>query len=79
MKLTKHLARMATDEVVQHIRNEPRGLTTSDLIGTSWFHGHRTLSRKQVARLLHASGEVEHRYEGCGCRWASRWTMRTTE
>ena len=38
MKLTKHLAQLATLELIQRLRTEPQGLTTRELIGTPWFH-----------------------------------------
>ena len=76
MKLTKYLARMATEELIQRLRTEPQRLTTRELIGTPQFHGMRTLSPRQIAKLLRASGGVNHRYVGCGCRWASLWTIR---
>jgi len=76
MRLTKHLARMATEELIQQLVNEPLGLTTGEFIGAPRFCGHDTFTTRQIARILRASGEVDHRYEGSGYMRASRWTLR---
>lgn len=76
MRLTKHDEQVATAELLERLRLSPQELTTTGLIGSPRFHGVRTLSRRQVARLLRASDAVKHRYVGSGCRWASRWTLK---
>jgi len=74
MRLTQNDKRIATEELLGILRMNPLGWTTSELVGTPRFHGHRTLTARQVARLLRATGVVHHCYDGAGCRAASRWT-----
>jgi len=52
MGLNRHDARVATKELVSRLRDNPQGLRTIQLIGTPRFPGMRTLSARQVARLL---------------------------
>jgi hypothetical protein len=39
-------------------------LSTSELSGTPQFHGARTLSNRQIIRLLRESGKAEMEYGG---------------
>ena len=75
MRLNKHLAQVATVELLEILRKNPAGLRTSQLTWTWKFHGYRTLTARQVTRLLWNSGVVNHRYEGTGYMVASRWTL----
>jgi hypothetical protein len=75
MRLNKQLARIATNELLSILRRHPEGLRTSQLVGTPWFHGHINLTPRQVARLLRASGVVDHCYEGAGAWAASVWRL----
>jgi hypothetical protein len=77
--LTKRDAQIATEELLWLLSLSPRGQTTRELIGTPRFHGHRTLTARQVARLLRASGFIEHCYDGYGCKAPSRWTLKAEE
>ena len=74
MRLSKQDERIATEELLGLLREHPHGLKTSELVGTRRFHGMRTLKARQVARLLRATGVVDHRYDGSGYMAASRWT-----
>jgi len=79
MRLNKHTTRIATEELLGLLRQYPQGLTTSQLIGTPRFHGMRTLTARQVARLLRATSVVHHCYDGAGYMAASRWTCGEPE
>lgn len=67
----------AKQDLIELLVENPQGLRTSQLIGTKNFHGCRTLSPRQVHRLLRSMPEVEHSYDGCGCRAPSWWRLRT--
>lgn len=75
MRLSKHDARIATEELLEKLRYFLEGATTNELFGTPGFYGRRTLTGRQIARLLRASGAVDHRYTGSGYWRASRWRL----
>ena len=78
MRLIKHDERVATKELLEKLRILfPEGATTNELFGTPGFYGRRTLTGRQIARLLRASGAVDHQYKGSGYWRASRWTLRS--
>jgi hypothetical protein len=76
MRLTNELATVATVELISRLRSEPQGLTTRELVGSPRFHGARTLSHKQIIRLLRASGQVREGIFGGGCRSCLLWKIR---
>ena len=78
-RMTKRDEHLATQEMLERLRSFPAGLRTSQLIGTRRFHGERTLTAKQVARLLRASGEADHSYEGAGYMAASWWKLKRSD
>jgi len=63
---------MATEELL-HILAVNGPTATRDLSGTPMFHGSRTLSNRQICRLLRESGKVQMEYGGQGkftyCIW----------
>ena len=78
MRLSKHEAVIATQELLSILAQHPEGMRTSQLSGTPKFHGSRTLNNRQIARLLHACETVEHSYEGLGYMAASWWKLKQT-
>lgn len=66
----------ATAELLSILEQTPLGLTTSELSGTPRFHGHRTLSNRQIIRLLRESGKVVESTVGHGMRTASLWRIK---
>jgi hypothetical protein len=61
--VNKDTRRQATEELLQILAvNGPT--RTSDLSGTRKFHGMRTLSNRQICRLLRESGKAEMEYGG---------------
>jgi len=77
MRLSKRDAQIATEDLRERLLSFPQGAATSELIGMLRFHGHDSLSPRQVGRLLRASGAVDHRYEGSGYMKTSRWKLRS--
>ena len=73
MRLSKKQAEDATKELLSLIAAARYGRRTSELIGTARFHGARTLSNRQVARLLRATGKTRETVDGHGMRTATRW------
>ena len=60
MRLSKHQAVIATQELLSILAVHPEGMRTSELSGTPKFHGSRTLNNRQITRLLRAFEAVEH-------------------
>ncbi len=75
MRLTKREAHKAKAELMELLKKNPFGLRTSPMQGTRKFHGARTLSLRQIARLLREIPGVEHDYEGYGYMAASWWRL----
>lgn len=71
MRLTKAQEQRATAELVEMLTANPAGLATSDMVGTKSFHGERSLSAKQVARLLRAANTKEY----CGGQGMRTFTI----
>lgn len=79
MRLSKHQAEIATQELLSILAQYPDGMRTSQLSGTPKFHGERTLNSPQIHRLLRACDEVEHSYDGEGYMAASWWKLKQTK
>lgn len=79
MRLTKNEAGRAKAELLELLKQKPFGLRTSQMQNTRKFHGARTLSLRQIARLLREIPGVKHRYEGHGYMAASRWRLEPQE
>lgn len=54
----KEYRNRATKELLAILKEHPEGMRTGDLQGTSQFHGERTLSFRQIGRLLEESNDV---------------------
>lgn len=52
MRFTRRSKIEAQHELIQLLLKHPEGLRTSELRGTSKFHGERTLSNRQIINLL---------------------------
>ena len=76
MRLTKQQEYAATQELLAILTKNPSGRTTSELCGTPRFHGAATLSHRQIARLLRATGRVEESPYGSGCKAPTLWKLR---
>ena len=77
MRLYKaHTINEATDELLEMLREYPDGLPTSAMSGTQKFHGGRTLTNRQIAKLLRASGQVDEFMGGHGMRTFTIWKLR---
>lgn len=66
----------ATNELIGIVAQHPEGVATSDLRGTPQFHGERTLSNRQIIRLLRESGKVREFVGGQGIRTFSFWRLK---
>ncbi len=75
MRLTKKDEARATGELLALIGKHP-GIRTSELSGTPAFHGMRTLTGRQIIRLLRASGRAVQRLEGSGPRTWFTWRLK---
>jgi hypothetical protein len=63
MRLTKHDEVRAMNELLGILASvHPEWVLTSQLRGTSRFHGSRTLALSQIIQLLRATGRVEERW-----------------
>lgn len=65
----------ATEELLAILAQHPEGLSTSQLSGTPKFHGGRTLSNRQIIRLLRESGRVRESIGGQGTYNCSWWRL----
>ncbi len=77
MRLDQNIAKHATAELLSILASKPMGAPTRELIGTPRFHGERTLSSRQIHRLLSNCEQVDHDYEGTGYMASSWWKLRT--
>jgi hypothetical protein len=75
MRLTKHQEEVATQELLEILRLNPQGKSTSNLRGTPKFHGGRTLSNRQIIRLLRKTGQVKETVDGHGMYTRSWWRL----
>lgn len=76
MRLTKRDKRKAIEELISMLRNHAHGLSTSELRGTPQFHGIRTLTNRQIIRLLRASGASKEILAGQGKRTFYVWKFK---
>jgi hypothetical protein len=76
IRLSGDLRGKATAELLAILAINPGGVRTSELIGTPQFHGGRTLSNRQIIRLLRESGKVTESTGGQGRRTYSSWKLR---
>lgn len=67
--------RKATEELL-HILAVVGPSKTKALSGTPMFHGHRTLSNRQICRLLRESGKAEMEYGGLGKFTYGIWRLK---
>jgi hypothetical protein len=74
MRLTANQRELARKELLQ-ILEICGPCRTTELVGTPFFHGHRTLSPCQVRHLLRESGRVSERTCGQGVRTWSEWQI----
>jgi hypothetical protein len=75
-RMTKAQEKQATEELLEILANYPNGVPTSALIGTKKFHGQRTLSSRQIIRLLRASGLVNEALAVFGKYSRIWWTLK---
>lgn len=73
IRLVGKLREEATAELLEVLAHNPLGLSTSELCGTQKFHGVRTLSNRQIIRLLRESGAAVEYKGGQGARTFSYW------
>jgi len=79
MRLTKKMSEVATAELLEILTRYSPGVSTSDLSSTPKFHGERTLSNRQIIRLLNASGRAQSTLSGYGSRTYYVWTLKPTD
>ena len=72
---SKHNQRVAIQELLEMLAQNPAGLTTSEMSGTPRFHGGRTLANRQIAWLLRKSGQTKEMTLGNGMRTATLWQL----
>ena len=71
----EHTRRKATEELLNILAvNGPT--RTKYLRGTRMFHGGRTLSNRQICRLLRESGKAEMEYGGQGKFTYGIWRLK---
>ena len=71
----QHTREEATEELLDILAT--KGPTrTSDLRGTDKFHGTRTLSNRQITRLLRDSGKCWESAGGAGMRTFTVWHLK---
>jgi hypothetical protein len=79
MRLNKQLEVRATSALLAMLANDRQrgghGLRTSEMCGTPVFHGERTLSSKQIARLLRKTGKVAAKLNGSPRFSYNLWTL----
>jgi hypothetical protein len=79
MRLYKaHTIKEAIDELLEMLGEYPDGLRTSEMSGTPKFHGGRTLTNRQIAKLLRATHKVDEFMGGHGMRTFMIWKLKAT-
>lgn len=79
MRLSQKDADTATYELLEILTNSEDGKLTSELVGTKKFHGTRTLTPKQIVKLLRGYPTfafVSEEFEGSGYKAPIRWRMK---
>ena len=76
MRLTERQEKEATEELLSMLEQCPAGLSTSDMRGTDRFHGVRTLSNRQISRLLRRTNRTAEQVGGFGIRTYTIWRLR---
>src|SRR5260370_14315710 len=81
IRLNMQQAEAAAHELIEILTANPAGMRTSALRGTPKFHGGRTLTNRQIIRLLRASPEfasheLQESVGGQGMYTYSWWTLR---
>jgi hypothetical protein len=76
MRLNKSQAEYAARELIEILKNFPNGLPSKDLIGTPRFHGYRTLTSRQIHRVLRNHPKVELIQINYGYVIQSRWQLK---
>ncbi len=79
VRLTRTLSTEATNELLEMLARYPNGLPTKDLVSSNKFHGSRTLSPRQITRLLRASGKVDEHHVGQGMYTQIWWRLKRRE
>jgi hypothetical protein len=67
----------ATKELLGILKDHPEGMSAKELRGTPLFHGGRTLSSRQVARLLRESNQVREYLGGQGMYTFTLYKLKT--
>jgi hypothetical protein len=79
MRLTKEQEVRATNELLAMLAKNKQGggfgLRSSEMQGTTAFHGSNTLSLRQIARLLRKSGKVTAELGGSERYSYNQWTL----
>jgi hypothetical protein len=68
--------KQAQDELLSILTAHPDGLTTTQLSGTSQFHGVRMLRNRQIIRLLRATRKVQESAIRHGRYTATLWKLK---
>lgn len=76
MRLNKATAKVATAELLEMLKQTPAGMTTTELIGTPKFHGSRTLTPRQITRLLRVCEQVTGEPVGSGYMTPILWQVK---
>lgn len=75
-RLTAEHKDVATKELLEILKAHPDGISTRDLSGTPSFHGKRTLTNRQIIRLLKAGGQAKATWGGLGNRMYYVWKLK---
>ncbi len=76
MRLSKQQEVLYVMDVVEILTEISPGLPTKDLLGTKHFHGSRTLTSKQVHRILGRQTNIERTWRGSGYYGSSWWKLK---
>jgi hypothetical protein len=79
MRLTKSQEVIATQELLEILERNPKGLSTTHLSGTPKFHGTKTLRNPQIIRLLSKSGAATMTMVGGGEFWQGWWQLNAVQ
>jgi hypothetical protein len=76
MRFTKKEESFYVADVIEILTSYTAGLPTKDLLGTKHFHGSKTLTSKQVHRILNKQPEIERSWQGSGYYGSSWWKLK---